>query len=239
MKAQIPWLRVFVEGAVIVGSILLAFGLQAWWDGVQEREEEQRVLVGLEADFAQSQVGLHQVIDSHEAMVARIARLEAMSEAERAAVSPDSMWVFVEAMLRPMTFDGRDGTLDAVIASGGLVTISDPRLRDLLVEWQRLQVDVSEEATRLYDISDQVMRRVVQLRGPSGIPPAMVAYAMPGLPDARSHYETADLDMLASDSALTDLVQLKMIKATVYLSEIRPMADHTDTVLTLIRANRR
>ena len=27
MKPQIPWLRVFVEGVVIVGSILLAFGL--------------------------------------------------------------------------------------------------------------------------------------------------------------------------------------------------------------------
>ncbi len=26
----IPWLRVFVEGVVIVGSILLAFGIQAW-----------------------------------------------------------------------------------------------------------------------------------------------------------------------------------------------------------------
>ncbi len=30
MKAQIPWLRVLVEGVVIVVSILLAFGLQAW-----------------------------------------------------------------------------------------------------------------------------------------------------------------------------------------------------------------
>ena len=29
LKAQIPWLRVFVEGVVIVGSILLAFGIEA------------------------------------------------------------------------------------------------------------------------------------------------------------------------------------------------------------------
>jgi len=27
--SQIPWLRVFVEGVVIVGSILLAFGIEA------------------------------------------------------------------------------------------------------------------------------------------------------------------------------------------------------------------
>ncbi len=27
LSRQIPWLRVFVEGVVIVGSILLAFGI--------------------------------------------------------------------------------------------------------------------------------------------------------------------------------------------------------------------
>ena len=32
LKPQIPWLRVFVEGVVIGASILLAFGLQAWWE---------------------------------------------------------------------------------------------------------------------------------------------------------------------------------------------------------------
>ena len=48
MTRQIPWLRVFVEGVVIVGTILLAFGIDAVWeltlldrgpnDGVQFRE---------------------------------------------------------------------------------------------------------------------------------------------------------------------------------------------------------
>ena len=45
MKAQIPWLRVFVEGVVIVGSIVLAFGLQAWWDGRQDAALEPQVLL--------------------------------------------------------------------------------------------------------------------------------------------------------------------------------------------------
>ena len=47
MKAQIPWLRVFVEGVVIVGSILLAFGLQAWWEGRQEQGEVGRDLMSV------------------------------------------------------------------------------------------------------------------------------------------------------------------------------------------------
>ncbi len=52
MKAQIPWLRVFVEGVVIVGSILLAFGLQAWWGERQERRAEQELLLNLQGEFS-------------------------------------------------------------------------------------------------------------------------------------------------------------------------------------------
>ena len=38
MKPQILWLRVFVEGVVIGGSILLAFGIDVGWEGRLERE---------------------------------------------------------------------------------------------------------------------------------------------------------------------------------------------------------
>ena len=44
MTKQLPWLRVFVEGVVIVGSILLAFGIDAAWEGGQERTLERDYL---------------------------------------------------------------------------------------------------------------------------------------------------------------------------------------------------
>ena len=44
MTRQVPWLRVFVEGVVIVGSILLAFGIVVWWDDVElDRELNQEL----------------------------------------------------------------------------------------------------------------------------------------------------------------------------------------------------
>ena len=49
--SPIPWLRVFVEGVVIVGSILLAFGIDAWWEGRQERAEEQQLLTNLQQEL--------------------------------------------------------------------------------------------------------------------------------------------------------------------------------------------
>jgi hypothetical protein len=44
LKPQIPWLRVFVEGVVIVGSILLALGLDEWREGSQDRHRSPRTL---------------------------------------------------------------------------------------------------------------------------------------------------------------------------------------------------
>ena len=48
---SIPWPRILAEGGAIVVSILLAFGIQAWWEGAQEREEERATLQDLRADL--------------------------------------------------------------------------------------------------------------------------------------------------------------------------------------------
>ena len=52
MSRQMPWARVLLEGLVIVGSILLAFGVDAWWDaqnlvGRASRGEGARDIVGI------------------------------------------------------------------------------------------------------------------------------------------------------------------------------------------------
>ena len=58
MTRSIPWLRVFVEGVVIVGSILLAFVIDAAWDRRGEIVEEGEILTGLRAHFEEVQARL-------------------------------------------------------------------------------------------------------------------------------------------------------------------------------------
>ena len=48
---KIPWKRLTVEAAAIVGSILLAFAIDAWWDERLERAEENEQLIRLRAEF--------------------------------------------------------------------------------------------------------------------------------------------------------------------------------------------
>lgn len=50
MTKKIPWARVWVEATVIVTSILLAFGIDAWWQRQQRVGLERDYLVALLAD---------------------------------------------------------------------------------------------------------------------------------------------------------------------------------------------
>ena len=51
---KIAWKRLALEVVVIVGSILLAFWIQAWWEGVQEQEERDALVRLIRADIAKN-----------------------------------------------------------------------------------------------------------------------------------------------------------------------------------------
>ena len=62
---HIPWPRVLVEGVVIVGSILLAFGIQAGWDARQEGIEEQRILRALQNDLKDTRASVTATLENN------------------------------------------------------------------------------------------------------------------------------------------------------------------------------
>jgi hypothetical protein len=55
MSRDIPWPRIFAEGAAIVVSILLAFWIEAWWDSERQWEDELIVLQSLRDDLIRMQ----------------------------------------------------------------------------------------------------------------------------------------------------------------------------------------
>ena len=48
---KIPWKRLSAEAAAIVGSILIAFAIDAWWEEQKDRELEQELLASLIVEF--------------------------------------------------------------------------------------------------------------------------------------------------------------------------------------------
>jgi hypothetical protein len=146
LKAQIPWLRVFVEGVVIVVSILLAFGIEAWWDGVQEAERRQALLRGLASDFEAAATDLDRVAHMHRRVLDSAERLLLLTNAGEA--SP-SLRATVDSLLTEVifkaTYDPPMGTLDALIGSGELEVLGDADLVGQLTRWPALVEDLTED----------------------------------------------------------------------------------------------
>src|SRR6476659_2763304 len=91
LKPPVHWRKVVAEGVTIVVSILLAFALNAWWEGVKAARDERVVLEGLRSDFEASLAeakGVRLRLDSVEA--AAIALLKLTGPAPRAASADEA-----------------------------------------------------------------------------------------------------------------------------------------------------
>ena len=136
-----------IESAVIVVSILLAFGIDAWWDERQDRREEAEILAGLEREFVDYRDSLIAAMDRHALM------MSAMSELLKAMES--GAWVSAELTLDeaigrslyPPTTELGGGVRDALVQAGRLELISDRALREKLALWPGIYLEVLDDET--------------------------------------------------------------------------------------------
>ena len=141
MTKQTPWLRVFVEGVVIVGSILLAFGIQAWWDDRQEREEEGRILAGLLQESRTNTAWIARMLPYHQAKAEAVSVLLEAAAEEAPNIGADSIdHVLIDLSGWYITPYER-GVLDATLLGGKLDLIENEGLRSRLAAWQRRLAD--------------------------------------------------------------------------------------------------
>ena len=160
MKAneKIAWKRLSVEAAAIVGSILLAFAIDAWWDNSQRDESEQIVLQALLDDLRVKRVLLadmnefcESIMGSAETLLRAASNTEqTLSEETIDQLIGDTWWVNNYAL-----WDS--APLSQLVVGGNLSLISNV---ELVQELAALQVAI-ERVTYHYksdgDFHDNVM----------------------------------------------------------------------------------
>ncbi len=148
MKPQIPWLRILIEGVVIVGSILLAFGIDAAWEGRQEREEERVLLASLLDEFEINRENLRETAQAHRNAVTGMRALLDAS-ASGPSMPTDSLgrmfgWSVVTAHYNPA-----NGAITAMVSGGRISLVTNTDLRDRIAGWDAVTSDlILDEQTR-------------------------------------------------------------------------------------------
>ncbi len=144
------------EGFVIVLSILLAFGIEAWWSERGERDAEAEALQGLRDDFVESLERLASAKSEHIEIRDASVRLLAMTGPDAdPTVSDLVMDTLVMALIGGPKVFPVTATYDALIASGRIELLESAALRRELARWSTAIADLREEEQEAFDQMDQ------------------------------------------------------------------------------------
>jgi hypothetical protein len=227
LSKQIPWLRVFVEGVVIVASILLAFGIEAWWDGRQEAEERSQLLSTMRESVQLNRASLEENIEGSESAQARTRRFIEMENPELAAVSTDTALSLLTSLNRPNTRQASRGPLSRLLDSGRLSLISEPSIIAALDQWLVQVTELEERARNLAEVELAVLTAL----GPHE------AFRMRNTVERESLPPTMDLRPIHDDDAVISAANVMLFERNVYVLYCRRTLETLEGLEHLIGAS--
>jgi len=164
-----PWLRIGAESLAIIGSILLAFMIDALWDNYQDRREEYEILLGLDDEFTRN-------LDSIEVSMQQVNRVVdsidfLLNPGGIDLDRPDAIEMIEQAVLYSSFTTPPDelsgGIRDALLETGKLDLIRNVELRQALVQWP---ISVNQLEQQRTAVTGFVMQSLLPHLSSLGVP---------------------------------------------------------------------
>lgn len=134
-NANIPWSRLAIEGVVIIGSILIAFAIDAWWEERLERQDERRYLTSLHQEFLQSLVSAKNAEQQRISVLAGNESLIKRFQEGAEQTTDESLYFDLSLLSMPVGFNPPRSVLDDLVSSGGTQLIRSDELRIALAQY--------------------------------------------------------------------------------------------------------
>lgn len=225
MRQDISWNKITIEATVIVGSILLAFAIDAWWEERLDRREEQIALSRLHAEFqsSTSRLGSSEVRLSAATEILNL--FQSHQDQEIPLSIPNSLIV---AMLGVPTFDRVTPVLDGLIQSGNLSLIQSQEVLSSIAIWQRDIIQLSESQQDARRTTLEILIPALSARGnlskPLSIHPNRAASSEPVTGESSILIDNEIIGLVAD--------RIRNIKGTIRAVEI--LRSSTQDVITAI-----
>ena len=154
-RSKLPWARMAAEGVLIVVSVLLAFGIDAWWAGRKEGQARLALLEELETEFHANVAELEAGEADHlmfRRSADRLLGIRRGDEPFPGSVSFDSLLHHVFLTVR--TFNPSTSTLQVLQSSHGATASFSLGLRIAVGRWSGLLEDNAEDELRAVEYLD-------------------------------------------------------------------------------------
>jgi hypothetical protein len=126
---RIGWARRLLEGLTITLGILAAFGVDAWWDGAQERARDRTHLASVLRELRTTGELLDDAVRLHRLTQTQAHLVLEMTSLGRPSVPADSLNSFVGSLLNSYIINPPTGALEAATLSGAIARLEDDELK--------------------------------------------------------------------------------------------------------------
>jgi len=162
MGRDLAWKRRAGEMAVVVTSILLAFGIDAAWEARGERADERAALEALLQEMTSNRDALERIISVHDSASARVGAWLRTSPEGIAELLDDDALVrpplrLHNALWAPYTYDPNVGAVRAFVNREGSSSELTEGLRRSTGEWDAKLADTRELGGVLWESSRDVL----------------------------------------------------------------------------------
>ena len=219
------------EAVVITASILLALAVDAWWNGLQDRQAEQQALASLQGEFTASLAELHRAREVHQARCDATARVRLSLVPSPRAESPDSLAELLRRMSLISTVNAPVGVLNSLIAGGGLSLIEDDDLRAALAGWPERMADHRESEDFIFVVVRDQWRPWLFARG--RVEPSWARTEGPG----DEAFDPVGLTALLEDREFQNMITAYDSDCGFVLDDSRALEQDVQGMLSLISRN--
>ena len=237
---DIQWMRIAAEGVAIVVSILLAFGIEAWWQDRNDVILEQRLLTALLLEFEQNDELLRQAREVYERQYAEATRVLEVMEKDPATIDAAELEGLVGSLLAHQTFHLESGAHDGLLASGEMSLIRDETLRNRLAAWPSYAAEWSEEEEAVFAFVEKSLvpylsgrMRLRNVNRP--FPPFPDGQAPPPIPGGSN--EAASLATIMTSKEFDNLVYRRAQSLWHAMRDGETLRAQLSEILELLRRN--
>jgi len=154
MKQEISWNRFSVEAIVIVGSILLAFAIDAGWENVQNEADKREMLLLLKSQFEENLSILDDELSRHEFAEQRSRNLLGISTGRIPWPGYEETMTSLSSMFAYSSFNSSSGAVESFLNSDSSRLLNNPNLQSQIAAWPSQIQENNEDEIRLVSLVD-------------------------------------------------------------------------------------
>lgn len=230
-RAKARWLA--AEIVIVVAGVLIAFAVNAAWEGRKRDALEAVVLRSVAAEFDANRAALERVIAYTDGCLEASDAFVRSGPDRLSDASPERVVETVERLACPATFDPTLAAAQALAGATGLSSVRDLMVRQAVAGWLTDLEDAAEEAQMVRDSGLEVLDAVAPYaaRGSAGGVPGF-----PTVPQMVAAGPSGALADLRRDPAVVEAVILRSNHQHLYRDGLADALAQADSVQAMIAA---